>query len=132
MSAAHFRPLAEIDRDADRAVAVVLDGVGLAAAHRDGEAVGFGHFAVAAARAGALRAREHLLSHLAKRSRGERETVALRHGGAIITAMHDEPVSKTRRKKEMHELQALGVALVGLADAQLAALELPEELAAAV
>ena len=50
----------------------------------------------------------------------------------MITAMHDEPVSKTRRKKEMHALQALGAALVELPDAQLDELALPEELDAAV
>jgi len=54
----------------------------------------------------------------------------------MITAMHDDsdssPVSKTRRKKEMHDLQALGVALVELPGGQLDALELPEALAAAV
>ena len=46
--------------------------------------------------------------------------------------MHDEPVSKTQRKKEMHALQALGIELVELGDAQLDALELPDRLAAAV
>ncbi|HYY61229.1 MAG TPA: ribosome biogenesis factor YjgA [Burkholderiales bacterium] len=46
--------------------------------------------------------------------------------------MQDEPVSKTRRKKEMHELQALGVALVELADAQLDQMDLPDELGVAV
>jgi ribosome-associated protein len=54
----------------------------------------------------------------------------------MITAMHDDSVSsrvsKTRRKKEMHALQALGAALVELADAELDRIELPEELAAAV
>jgi ribosome-associated protein len=50
----------------------------------------------------------------------------------MITAMHDEPVSKTRRKREMHELQVLGATLVELPDAQLEALGLPEALAAAV
>jgi len=45
MAAAHLGPIAEIDRDADRAVAVVLDGIGLALAHRDGETVGLGDFA---------------------------------------------------------------------------------------
>jgi len=54
----------------------------------------------------------------------------------MITAMHDDsdssPVSKTRRKKEMHDLQALGVALVELPGGQLDALELPEALATAV
>ena len=42
------------------------------------------------------------------------------------------PVSKTQRKKEMHELQALGIELVELGEAQLDALELPEKLAQAV
>ncbi len=45
---------------------------------------------------------------------------------------HDEDVSKTRRKREMHELQALGAALVELPDAQLDALGLPDSLADAV
>jgi ribosome-associated protein len=44
----------------------------------------------------------------------------------------DEIVSKTRRKREMHELQALGVALVRLPDAQLTAMNIPAELRAAV
>jgi ribosome-associated protein len=42
------------------------------------------------------------------------------------------PLSKTRRKKEMHALQALGEALVDLTPAQLAGLELPEPLADAI
>lgn len=46
--------------------------------------------------------------------------------------MVDEIVSKTRRKREMHELQALGVALVRLSDAQLATIEIPAELRQAV
>jgi len=54
----------------------------------------------------------------------------------MITAMHDDSVSsrvsKTRRKQEMHALQALGVALVELGDSQLAAMELPTDLGAAV
>jgi ribosome-associated protein len=50
----------------------------------------------------------------------------------MITAMLDEPVSKTRRKKEMHALQALGAELVRLPEAQLAEIALPEALAAAV
>jgi ribosome-associated protein len=54
----------------------------------------------------------------------------------MITAMHEDSVSsrvsKTRRKKEMHELQVLGATLVELPDAQLGALGLPEALAAAV
>lgn len=46
--------------------------------------------------------------------------------------MHEERVSKTRRKQEMHALQALGVALVDLPEAQLAAMQLPDELVRAV
>jgi len=46
--------------------------------------------------------------------------------------MQDEIVSKTRRKQEMHALQALGAALVELAPSQLERIELPEALAAAV
>jgi ribosome-associated protein len=42
------------------------------------------------------------------------------------------PVSKTQRKKEMHELQALGAELVELSQSQLATLSLPQDLAAAV
>jgi ribosome-associated protein len=48
------------------------------------------------------------------------------------SAMQPESVSKTQRKREMHALQALGAALVELPPAQLQALPLPEELAAAV
>lgn len=43
-----------------------------------------------------------------------------------------EPVSKTRRKQEMHALQEIGEALVALTEAQLAELELPEKLLDAV
>ncbi len=46
--------------------------------------------------------------------------------------MHDEIPSKTQRKREMHALQALGAALVGLSDAHLARMTLPAELAQAV
>ena len=46
--------------------------------------------------------------------------------------MVDEIVSKTKRKREMHELQALGVALVRLSDAQLATMQIPAELRQAV
>lgn len=46
--------------------------------------------------------------------------------------MQDEIVSKTRRKKQMHELQALGEALVGLPQAQLETIDLPADLADAV
>ena len=53
----------------------------------------------------------------------------------MITVMEDSaaaPVSKTQRKKEMHELQALGVALVELPESQLAAMQIADELREAV
>jgi ribosome-associated protein len=43
-----------------------------------------------------------------------------------------EIVSKTKKKREMHELQALGAALVELTEAQLRGLELDEDLRRAV
>lgn len=46
--------------------------------------------------------------------------------------MSDETPSKTQRKREMHELQDLGAALVDLNPAQLASIELPERLLDAV
>ena len=46
--------------------------------------------------------------------------------------MHEEIPSKTRRKRDMHALQALGAALVGLSEAHLARMTLPAELAQAV
>ena len=46
--------------------------------------------------------------------------------------MSDELPSKTQRKKQMHDLQALGAELVELNDAQLASIELPESLLDAV
>jgi ribosome-associated protein len=46
--------------------------------------------------------------------------------------MQEEIVSKTRRKREVEALQKLGASLIDLAPAQLATLELPEALIAAV
>jgi len=46
--------------------------------------------------------------------------------------MQDEIVSKTKRKQEMHELQALGAALVELAEPQLVELSLDSRLHEAV
>ena len=46
--------------------------------------------------------------------------------------MDPEIVSKTKKKREMHELQALGVALVRLSDWQLANLDIPQHLKSAV
>jgi ribosome-associated protein len=43
-----------------------------------------------------------------------------------------EIVSKTRKKREMHELQALGVALAALPESQLKAMSLGEDLLAAL
>lgn len=50
----------------------------------------------------------------------------------MITRVHDEPVSKTRRKREMTELQSLGAALVELPESQVRAMDLDEGLVAAV
>ena len=46
----------------------------------------------------------------------------------MITRVPDEPVSKTRRKREMIELQALGAALVGLPESQLDQIQLDSAL----
>ena len=46
--------------------------------------------------------------------------------------MQDDAVSKTQRKREMHELQALGAALVELSEAHLAGMPLDEALRQAV
>lgn len=54
---------------------------------------------------------------------------------AMISPEQDEPlqpISKTRRKKDMHELQALGEALVALTPSQLGRIALPERLADAI
>jgi ribosome-associated protein len=48
------------------------------------------------------------------------------------SGMQDEILSKTRRKQEMHDLQALGAALVELSAAHLERMALPAELAQAV
>jgi ribosome-associated protein len=48
------------------------------------------------------------------------------------SAMQDEIRSKTRIKQDMHALQKLGAALVGLSAAHLEHMTLPEELARAV
>jgi ribosome-associated protein len=47
--------------------------------------------------------------------------------------MQDEaPISKTKRKQQMHELQGIGESLVKLGNDRLAQLNLPEELEAAI
>jgi ribosome-associated protein len=46
--------------------------------------------------------------------------------------MQDERPSKTQRKKQMHDLQALGAELVELNERELASIELPERLLDAV
>ena len=50
----------------------------------------------------------------------------------MITRVPDELVSKTRRKREMLELQSLGAALVGLPESQLNAMQLEARLHQAV
>lgn len=46
--------------------------------------------------------------------------------------MGDEIPSKTKRKQEMHELQALGAALIALPESKVRALDIPEALLGAV
>jgi len=46
--------------------------------------------------------------------------------------MQDEIPSKTRKKQEMHQLQALGAALVALPEVSLASIALPDVLAQAI
>lgn len=48
------------------------------------------------------------------------------------TDQADQPLSKTRRKKDMHALQSLGEQLVELPAERLAGLDLPEKLADAI
>jgi ribosome-associated protein len=50
----------------------------------------------------------------------------------MITRVPDEPVSKTRRKREMLELQSLGAALVALPESQISAMRLETRLLQAV
>src|SRR5687767_9464825 len=52
--------------------------------------------------------------------------------GRYHNRVDQEIVSKTRKKREMHELQALGVALVQLPEAQIEAIEMPSRLKEAV
>src|SRR5512145_396770 len=78
MTAAHFGPITQVHRDADRAVAVVLDGVGAALAHRDREPVALRHVAVAGARAGAARAFQRRMREAIQLCALAAETVALR------------------------------------------------------
>lgn len=46
--------------------------------------------------------------------------------------MHDDGISKTKRKQQMHALQDIGKEVVGLSEQQIAQLDLPETLADAV
>src|SRR5436190_1984130 len=64
----------------------MLDGVGLAFAHRHREAVRLGDVAIAAVCAGVPCALQHHLREAAQLAGVAAETVALRHGGAMITA----------------------------------------------
>src|SRR5437870_2172261 len=64
----------------------MLDGVGLAFAHRHREAVRLGDVAIAAVCAGVPGALQHHLREAAQFAGVAAETVALRHGGAMITA----------------------------------------------
>src|SRR5438093_790442 len=64
----------------------MFDGVGLAFAHRHREAIGLGDVAIAAVCAGVPGALQHHLREAAQLAGVAAETVALRHGGAMITA----------------------------------------------
>jgi ribosome-associated protein len=110
----------------------VLNGIRLALAHRNRQAVAFGHLAVGAAGTGVPGVLEHRLREAAKLAGLAGKTMVLRHGGAIITRVQDDFVSKTRRKREMLELQTLGATLAALPEAQLERIALPEELREAV
>jgi len=63
---------------------------------------------------------------------GELSRLRRYHSSLPANPMTDELPSKTQRKRQMHELQALGEALVELSDAQLASIDLPERLLDAV
>lgn len=52
--------------------------------------------------------------------------------GADPAGFDDEPISKTRKKQQMHALQALGKRLVEMPASQLERMPMPEELAQAV
>ena len=80
MAAPRLRPVAEINRDADALVAVVLDGFGLVLAYRDRQAVALGDLAFARARARALRRVEHRLREFLELRGRVGEAVVLRHG----------------------------------------------------
>jgi hypothetical protein len=82
----HAGALAEVHRDADRAVAVMLEGIGSTLAHRDRKAVALRDIAIAAAGAGAARALERRVGEAFQLCALAAETVALRHGGAMIIA----------------------------------------------
>lgn len=132
MAAVHPGTLAPIHRNADAAIPIMLDRVRLALAHADAQAMAFGHIAIATGGACAARVIEHGLRELAKLGALAGKAVVLRHGGAIITRVQDDLVSKTRRKREMLELQALGVALVALPESQFAEMQLEDTLLQAV
>ena len=53
-------------------------------------------------------------------------------GASMPPMEHADKPSKTRRKKDMHALQALGASLVDLAPARIAEIEMPEALREAV
>src|SRR5690606_17871940 len=66
MAAAGPGPLADVHRDADAAVAVMLDDIGLALAHRDAQAVALRDVAIAGGGADVPGARQHELRELAQ------------------------------------------------------------------
>ena len=63
---------------------------------------------------------------------GSRHTVDPDTAPDATPSADDAPISKTRRKQQMHALQALGERLVKLPAQQLARVPMPEDLAQAV
>ncbi len=80
MPAARGGPLAQVHGDADALVAVVLDGVHRALAHRHGKSLAFRHVALAGARAQALCMRQHVGGELLQLRLRVAEATAVFHG----------------------------------------------------
>ena len=149
--------LAEVDGDPQAFVAVVLDGLHFASPHRDVLAEALADFGLGSAGPEAAGVVENVGCELAQlvdavgegagghgcgSGRGLWGLVPAQPSGTLgydtsLTMSEEhvdrpEPVSKTRRKREMHARQDLGEELVGLTEPQLAQLELPEKLLDAV
>src|SRR6185503_20167189 len=71
--------VAEVNRDADTLVEIVLDRFGFVLAYGDREAVAFGNFALACGGASALCRVENDLRELLELRRGVRKAICFRH-----------------------------------------------------